>query len=854
LTIPDPFFSVLVTAYNREQHVLRCVNSCLRQSFQEFEIVVVDDASTDGTGGVLAALAEPRVRVARHQRNRGISPARATAVDHARGEWLVMLDSDWELAPHSLARLSALIGELPPGVRIIRSRLQWDNGRIGPSIMPTGITDYHDRLEWTEAVSIAQADSDAGHCIHRSVFKAANYFEDRRGAMEQLWELDLARRERSLWVPEVLGLEYSDAPNSHSRDGAARVVARLLDEAPDSMWMAETLLAEHGDELARQAPHYRTQVMESAAREAFLAGHRLRGARHTWAAARAGAVSFKLVGTSMLGIIGPSALARVKARGRTMRAQQAATDRDRRDSVSDSAGPSPRPGANPGPAVGSAAEELGDRLVDPGAARNTVLQLMSNMAGVVFTGALTLFLVRALGPSGYGRYALALSIAGLLVLPTGLGLPIAVGRYLADHRSDVRQLRAILKLGLRLQVPAALIATVGLFAAAGPVAQAYGDPGLAWPLRWMALSVIGQALFGFLNYAGTSLRQSAMGLRMALVESATETSASIVLVVAGAGAAGAALGKAVAYAIATVVGAQLMRRLLGRLHRHDRTRPVVGAREVLGYAGATFIVDLGVTVIARVDILLIGAVLTSAAVGSFGAVMRIITVLGYLGTAVAAGVAPRLSFGSGSPDTRALGQGIRYLLMVQGLMLAPMIVWSKPIVELLLGSGYPRSAEIMRVLAVMAFVSAPAAVLSVSVTYLGAARRRVRIVLLTLVLGLLCTYVLLQVAGLVGAAIADDVVAFAYVCANLWVCTRLVSIDLRILALSVCRTLVGASAMALVMLMIGTDHLSPAQWVLGAAAGATAYAAALLISREVSVPELRAVTAKLWSAARPVAA
>jgi hypothetical protein len=60
--------------------------------------------------------------------------------------------------------------------------------------------------------------------------------------------------------------------------------------------------------------------------------------------------------------------------------------------------------------------------------------------------------------------------------------------------------------------------------------------------------------------------------------------------------------------------------------------------------------------------------------------------------------------------------------------------------------------------------------------------------------------------------------------------------------------------MALVMLMIGTDHLSPAQWVLGAAAGATAYAAALLISREVSVPELRAVTAKLWSAARPAAA
>ena len=50
----------------------------------------------------------------------------------AEGEWLVMLDSDWELLPHSLDRLRALIGELPHGVRMIRSRLQWDDGAVSP--------------------------------------------------------------------------------------------------------------------------------------------------------------------------------------------------------------------------------------------------------------------------------------------------------------------------------------------------------------------------------------------------------------------------------------------------------------------------------------------------------------------------------------------------------------------------------------------------------------------------------------------------------------------------------------------------------------------------------------------------
>lgn len=501
-----------------------------------------------------------------------------------------------------------------------------------------------------------------------------------------------------------------------------------------------------------------------------------------------------------------------------------------------------------------AAEGGVTRLPDPGAGRNTLLQFMSNMAGVIFTGGLTLFLVRALGAAGYGQYALAVSIAGLLVLPTGLGLPMAIGRYLADNRSDVRQLRAILALGLRLLVPATLIVTVALFAAAGLVARAYGDPRLASPLRWVALSVMGQALFSFLSYAGTALRQSGQALRMAVVESVTETSSAILLVLLGAGATGAALGKSVGYAIATVAGFILLGRLIGRVRGNEHRHSKVRAREVLGYAGATFIVDLGYTVIVRVDILLIGALLSSAAVGSFNAVLRLLTVLGYLGTAVSGGVAPRLSLAGGSPDTRTFNQAIRYLLIVQGLVLAPMIVWSKPLVGLLLGSGYARSAVIMQVLSVTAFVSAPAALLSVSVNYLGAAQRRVKVIALTLVLGIASTYLLLRALGLMGAAIADDVVACVYVLANLWLCAQLIWVDVRSLAVSVGRVVIAAGAMALVLRTIGTEHLSPAQWAIGAAAGAAAYVGALFVSGEVSLLELRAITGKFLNAARPAKA
>jgi len=314
----SPFFSVLITAYNRRDQVERCIRSCTEQTFDDFEIVVVDDASTDGTGAVLRAIDEPRLRIITHRRNRGISPARATTVEHARGEWLVQLDSDWELLPHSLGRLRTLIEELPPGVRIIRSLLQWDDGTVSPSVLPAErVTDYHGRLRWLEAIAVHRGSSDAGHCIHRAVFEAGNYPSDRRGVIETLWETTLARREPSLWVSDILGLQHADAANSASRDASvARLVPRLLGEAPDLRWMAESMLSEHGNELARHAPHYHGWLLNSAALEALLDGDRRAGIRHTLEGRRAGAVRLQQWVTLGLGVLDRRALAYAKLIGR----------------------------------------------------------------------------------------------------------------------------------------------------------------------------------------------------------------------------------------------------------------------------------------------------------------------------------------------------------------------------------------------------------------------------------------------------------------------------------------------------------------------------------------------------------
>lgn len=90
----NPKISVVVPVYNVEAYVARCMESVLAQDFGDFEVVVVNDGSTDSSREVVARYAaDPRVRVV-DQPNMGLSGARNTGLSHARGEWVAFVDSD----------------------------------------------------------------------------------------------------------------------------------------------------------------------------------------------------------------------------------------------------------------------------------------------------------------------------------------------------------------------------------------------------------------------------------------------------------------------------------------------------------------------------------------------------------------------------------------------------------------------------------------------------------------------------------------------------------------------------------------------------------------------------------------
>lgn len=88
-------FSVIVPVYNVEKYIVQCVESILLQSYKDFELILVDDGSTDGSGKICDdfAASDHRIRVI-HKENGGLSAARNTGIKAATGDYLVFLDSD----------------------------------------------------------------------------------------------------------------------------------------------------------------------------------------------------------------------------------------------------------------------------------------------------------------------------------------------------------------------------------------------------------------------------------------------------------------------------------------------------------------------------------------------------------------------------------------------------------------------------------------------------------------------------------------------------------------------------------------------------------------------------------------
>lgn len=102
-----PAFSVITPIYNGANFVSRCYKNLLDQTYKNWEWIVVDDGSTDGTADELKKISDPRVRLASYPNNMGRGYARARALAECQGDWIVVWDVDDFYFPERLERIDA---------------------------------------------------------------------------------------------------------------------------------------------------------------------------------------------------------------------------------------------------------------------------------------------------------------------------------------------------------------------------------------------------------------------------------------------------------------------------------------------------------------------------------------------------------------------------------------------------------------------------------------------------------------------------------------------------------------------------------------------------------------------------
>jgi glycosyltransferase involved in cell wall biosynthesis len=165
----SPLISIIIPAYNHERYVADAIRSVLNQSFEDFEIILIDDGSTDNTYGEIKKIDDPRIRLFR-QTNIGAAQTINRGIDLSQGQYITILNSDDMYHPDRLALFKQYMDENPD--TMVLSSLVQPVDALGNSLKPGSDNAFHDYwLGWYEtAVQNLQQDGDCFYSLLRSNF------------------------------------------------------------------------------------------------------------------------------------------------------------------------------------------------------------------------------------------------------------------------------------------------------------------------------------------------------------------------------------------------------------------------------------------------------------------------------------------------------------------------------------------------------------------------------------------------------------------------------------------------------------------------------------------------------------
>jgi len=300
-------------AYNVEPFISKAIDSVRAQTFSDFELLVVDDGSTDGTAAIVEqhAAEDPRIRLLR-QTNRGLSTARNLALEHARGKYIAILDSDDAWVPSFLEAQAAILEERPD-VDIVTTNAWLLGGALdgrpaGPVSDPRPDPDLHQLLEDETSVFIM------------SVFRRRVY--DAIGGFDEAFR---SNEDYDFWIrAAVAGFRFARNPTPagyyrRRDDSLSANELRMLNGILRVYEKTRPAIADRPEELAvldAQVERFETERLAAETRLALETGdhNAVRGAVLALRRRRGGPV---LAVASMLARFAPGLLARAYHARRT---------------------------------------------------------------------------------------------------------------------------------------------------------------------------------------------------------------------------------------------------------------------------------------------------------------------------------------------------------------------------------------------------------------------------------------------------------------------------------------------------------------------------------------------------------
>lgn len=215
-------FSVVVPVFNARAYLRDSVGAVLGQTGDDYEIVLVDDGSTDGSGKLCDELSyeDSRVVVV-HEENAGPLCARMRGIEEARGDYVLMLDADDSLRSDALSVLSGIVGSEQPDIVLFEFTRSRDFSPYAPSRMALA-PGYHDDMDVLRELICRGTHTNAmwGKAIRREVAMPSEGWETPRGMAhaEDLYQLlPIVGRARSFfYCPQPL-YYYRSTPGSSTK-------------------------------------------------------------------------------------------------------------------------------------------------------------------------------------------------------------------------------------------------------------------------------------------------------------------------------------------------------------------------------------------------------------------------------------------------------------------------------------------------------------------------------------------------------------------------------------------------------------------------------------------------------------